>query len=425
MKVLLIGSGGREHALAWKLDQSELVTELVCAPGNAGIAQVASIAPIAADDIIGILALVQSGGFDFVVVGPEQPLALGLVDALKDMDVKVFGPTEAAAQLESSKAFTKDLCTRYNIPTAAYGVFTELKEAKAFLKTMKPPYVLKADGLAAGKGVVLPETKKEAEKELEEFFSGKFGEASTKVVIEEFMSGQEVSFFAISDGVTALPLIGAQDHKRAYDGDKGPNTGGMGAYSPTPVFTEDALSIVMDKIIQPTIHGMAKDGHPFVGVLFAGLMMTPEGPKLIEYNARFGDPECQVLMRRLQSDLMEIFIAAEAGDLDKLTPPAWFDDPVVNVVLASKGYPGKYRKGSMIKGIDVANDMDGVVVFHAGTKMNDKNAICAAGGRVLNITAQASSLEDAVVIAYKAIDEAIKWPGGFCRRDIAHHALKK
>ena len=425
MKVLLIGSGGREHALAWKLDQSELVTELVCAPGNAGIAQVASIAPIAADDIIGILALVQSGGFDFVVVGPEQPLALGLVDALQDMDVKVFGPTEAAAQLESSKAFTKDLCTRYNIPTAAYGVFTELKEAKAFLKTMKPPYVLKADGLAAGKGVVLPETKKEAEKELEEFFSGKFGEASTKVVIEEFMSGQEVSFFAISDGVTALPLIGAQDHKRAYDGDKGPNTGGMGAYSPTPVFTEDALSIVMDKIIQPTIHGMAKDGHPFVGVLFAGLMMTPEGPKLIEYNARFGDPECQVLMRRLQSDLMEIFIAAEAGDLDKLTPPAWFDDPVVNVVLASKGYPGKYRKGSMIKGIDVANDIDGVVVFHAGTKMNDKNAICAAGGRVLNITAQASSLEDAVVIAYKAIDEAIKWPGGFCRRDIAHHALKK
>ena len=425
MKVLLIGSGGREHALAWKLDQSELVTELVCAPGNAGIAQVASIAPIAADDIIGILALVQSGGFDFVVVGPEQPLALGLVDALKDMDVKVFGPTEAAAQLESSKAFTKDLCTRYNIPTAAYGVFTELKEAKAFLKTMKPPYVLKADGLAAGKGVVLPETKKEAEKELEEFFSGKFGEASTKVVIEEFMSGQEVSFFAISDGVTALPLIGAQDHKRAHDGDKGPNTGGMGAYSPTPVFTEDALSIVMDKIIQPTIHGMAKDGHPFVGVLFAGLMMTPEGPKLIEYNARFGDPECQVLMRRLQSDLMEIFIAAEAGDLDKLTPPAWFDDPVVNVVLASKGYPGKYRKGSMIKGIDVANDMDGVVVFHAGTKMNDKNAICAAGGRVLNITAQASSLEDAVAKAYKAIDEAIKWPGGFCRRDIAHHALKK
>ncbi len=423
MKVLLIGSGGREHALAWKLSQSELVRDLVCAPGNAGIAQLASIAPIPADDIIGIIALVQSGGFDFVVVGPEQPLALGLVDALQDLGVKVFGPTQAAAQLESSKAFTKELCSRYNIPTAAYGVFTDLKNAKAYLKTMKPPYVLKADGLAAGKGVVLPETRNEAEAELEEFFSGKFGEASNTVVIEEFMSGQEVSFFAISDGITAVPLIGAQDHKRAFDGDKGPNTGGMGAYSPAPVFDDAALALVMDKIIQPTIHGMAKDGHPFVGVLFAGLMMTPEGPKLIEYNARFGDPECQVLMRRLQSDLMEIFIAAESGDLDKLTAPAWFNDPVVNVVLATKGYPGKYKKGTQIKGIENANEMDGVVVFHAGTKLNDKGAFCAAGGRVLNITAQASNLEDAVARAYKAIDEAIKWPGGFCRRDIAHHAL--
>ena len=423
MKVLLIGSGGREHALAWKLSQSELVRDLVCAPGNAGIAQLASIAPIPADDIIGIIALVQSGGFDFVVVGPEQPLALGLVDALQDLGVKVFGPTQAAAQLESSKAFTKELCSRYNIPTAAYGVFTDLKNAKAYLKTMKPPYVLKADGLAAGKGVVLPETRNEAEAELEEFFSGKFGEASNTVVIEEFMSGQEVSFFAISDGITAVPLIGAQDHKRAFDGDKGPNTGGMGAYSPAPVFDDAALALVMDKIIQPTIHGMAKDGHPFVGVLFAGLMMTPEGPKLIEYNARFGDPECQVLMRRLQSDLMEIFIAAESGGLDKLTAPAWFNDPVVNVVLATKGYPGKYKKGTQIKGIENANEMDGVVVFHAGTKLNDKGAFCAAGGRVLNITAQASNLEDAVARAYKAIDEAIKWPGGFCRRDIAHHAL--
>ena len=370
MKTLLIGSGGREHALAWKLAQSDLVTELVCAPGNAGIAEVAAIAPIAADDLIGQLALVQSGGFDFVVVGPEQPLALGLVDALQDMGVKVFGPTQAAAQLESSKAFTKDLCKRYNIPTAAYGVFTELKEAKAYLKTMKPPYVLKADGLAAGKGVVLPETLKDAEKELKEFFSGKFGEASATVVIEEFMEGQEASFFAISDGKNALPLIAAQDHKRAFDGDKGPNTGGMGAYSPTPVFDEEALEIVMDKIIQPTIYGMAADGHPFVGVLFAGLMMTKDGPKLIEYNARFGDPECQVLMRRLQSDLMEIFIAAESGKLDTLTPPAWFDEPVVNVVLAAKGYPAAYKKGSKIKGIEKANEMEGVVVFHAGTKLS-------------------------------------------------------
>jgi len=423
MKVLLIGSGGREHALAWKLAQSPLVTELVCAPGNAGIAELASTVPIAADDIIGLIGLVQRDGYEFVVVGPEQPLALGIVDALQDIGVKVFGPSQAAAQLESSKAFTKDLCTRYNIPTAAYGVFTDLKKAKTYLKTMKPPYVLKADGLAAGKGVVLPETRKAAEKELEEFFSGKFGKASNKVVIEEFMTGQEASFFAISDGKTAIPLIAAQDHKRAFDGDKGPNTGGMGAYSPAPVFDQKALETVMEKIIQPTVYGMAKDGHPFVGVLFAGLMMTEAGPKLIEYNARFGDPECQVLMRRLQSDLMEIFIAAESGKLDKLTAPAWYDAPTVNVVLATKGYPGAYKKGSEIKGIDQANERDGVVVFHAGTEA-ENGKICAAGGRVLNITAQASELEKAVAKAYEAIDEAIDWPEGFCRRDIAHHALK-
>ena len=422
MKTLLIGSGGREHALAWKLSQSELVTELVCAPGNAGIAEVAAIAPVAADDMVGLMALVQSGGFDFVVIGPEQPLALGLVDALQDMGVKVFGPTQAAAQLESSKSFTKELCKKYKIPTADYGVFTDLKEAKAYLKTMKPPYVLKADGLAAGKGVVLPETLKEAEKELEEFFSGKFGEASATVLIEEFMEGAEASFFAISDGKYALPLIAAQDHKRAFDGDKGPNTGGMGAYSPTPVFGEAEIKTVMEKIIQPTVYGMEKDGHPFVGVLFAGLMMTKDGPKLIEYNARFGDPECQVLMRRLQSDLMEIFIAAESGKLGELTPPAWFDEPVVNVVLASKGYPGAYKKGSQIKGLAAANAMDDVVVFHAGTKM-DGDKLCAAGGRVLNVTAQAPSVKEAVDKAYKAIDEAIDWPEGFCRRDIAYQAL--
>ena len=422
MKTLLIGSGGREHALAWKLSQSELVTELVCAPGNAGIAQVAAIAPVAADDMVGLLALVQSGGFDFVVIGPEQPLALGLVDALQDMGVKVFGPTQAAAQLESSKSFTKELCKKYKIPTADYGVFTDLDEAKAFLKTMKPPYVLKADGLAAGKGVVLPETLKEAEKELEEFFSGKFGEASATVLIEEFMEGAEASFFAISDGKYALPLIAAQDHKRAFDGDKGPNTGGMGAYSPTPVFDEAAIKTVMETIIQPTVYGMEKDGHPFVGVLFAGLMMTKDGPKLIEYNARFGDPECQVLMRRLQSDLMEIFIAAESGKLGELTPPAWFDEPVVNVVLAAKGYPGAYKKGAQIKGLAAANAMDDIVVFHAGTKMKGKK-LCANGGRVLNVTAQAPTIKKAVDKAYKAIDEAIDWPEGFCRRDIAYQAL--
>ena len=385
MKCLLIGSGGREHALAWKLTQSPLVETLHCAPGNAGIAEVADIVPIPADDIIGLLGLVQREAYDFVVVGPEQPLALGIVDILKDEDVKVFGPTEAAAQLEASKAFTKKLCDKYKIPTAAYGVFTEQKEAEAFLKTMKAPYVLKADGLAAGKGVVIPTTLKEAKAELKEFFSGKFGDASKTVLIEEFMQGQEASFFAISDGKTALPLIAAQDHKRAFDGDEGPNTGGMGAYSPAPIFTDAVRDEVMEKIILPTVHGMAKDGHPFIGVLFAGLMITDEGPKLIEYNARFGDPECQVVMRRLQSDLMPILMAAEAGELDKIKDVSWFTEPVVNVVLASQGYPGKYRKGTVIKGVETANERDDVVVFHAGTK-RDGQKLKSNGGRVLNLS---------------------------------------
>ncbi len=422
MKVLLIGSGGREHALAWKLMQSDHVSELICAPGNAGIAQLAACVPVKADDIIGLIALVQNQKPDFVIIGPEQPLALGLVDALQDLGVKTFGPTQAAAQLESSKSFTKNFCARYKIPTADYGVFTNLKDAKAYLKTKTPPYVLKADGLAAGKGVVIPETLAEAETELEEFFSGKFGEASTTVVIEDFMTGQEVSFFAISDGQNALPLIGAQDHKRAFDGDKGPNTGGMGAYSPAPVFTTAEMAHVMETIIQPTVDGMAKDGHPFQGILFAGLMMTPNGPKLIEYNCRFGDPECQVLMRRLQSDIMDIFIAAQAGTLNAVTALTWSKDPVVNIVLATQGYPGPYDKGSVIKGIDNANTLDGIVVFHAGTK-HDGDTLTSAGGRVLNITSQASTLEAAVAQGYKAIDEAIDWPEGFCRRDIAHHAL--
>ena len=424
MKVLLIGSGGREHALAWKLSQSKHVTDLTCAPGNAGIADVANCVAVPADDIVGILGLVQRDGYDFVIVGPEQPLALGLVDALQDMDVKVFGPTQLAAQLEASKAFTKEFCTRYKIPTAAYGVFTEAKPALAYLKTMTAPYVIKADGLAAGKGVVIPETLKEAEIMVKALFSGKFGVAGEKIVIEEFMTGQEASFFAIADGETAIPLIAAQDHKRAFDGDKGPNTGGMGAYSPAPIFGKAEMETVMNTIIYPTVAGMKKDEIPFTGVLFAGLMMTKDGPKLIEYNARFGDPETQVLMRLLESDLMEIFIAAEAGKLSKLKAPAWFSEPVVNIVLAADGYPGKYKKGSVIKGIDDAEDLPGVKVFHAGTVRNEKDHLCAAGGRVLNITAQAKTLKEATELAYKAIDERIVWPEGFCRRDIAHHALK-
>ena len=424
MKLLLIGSGGREHALAWKLAQSPLVEELHCAPGNAGIAQVADIVDIKADDIIGLLALVQREAYDFVVVGPEQPLAMGLVDALDELGVKTFGPTEAAAQLESSKAFTKALCDKYKIPTAAYGVFTDIKEAKAFLKTMKAPYVLKADGLAAGKGVVIPETLKEAEAELKEFFSGKFGEASKTVLIEEFMHGQEASFFAISDGENAFPLIAAQDHKRAFDGDTGPNTGGMGAYSPAPVFTDEIMTAVMKDIIHPTIFGMAKDGHPFKGVLFAGLMLTKDGPKLIEYNARFGDPECQVIMRRLQSDLLPILLAAQAGTLDKIDSAAWFEEPVANVVLAAKGYPGKYKKGTVIKGVEEANEKDDVVIFHAGTRRGENcGKLKANGGRVLNVTASGETLQEAVDKAYAAIDD-IQWSDKQFRTDIAHHALK-
>ena len=423
MNVLLIGSGGREHALAWKLDQSPSVTELTCAPGNAGIAEIAAIVDIPADDIVGILGLVQRMEIDFVVVGPEVPLAMGLVDLLKDQGVAVFGPSQAAAQLESSKAFTKDFCKRYNIPTADYQVFTSKDEAIAYIHQGNPPFVIKADGLAAGKGVVISESKFDAEDEIKEFFSGKFGEASQKVIIEEFMTGQEASFFAISDGETAMPLIAAQDHKRAHDGDKGPNTGGMGAYSPAPVFDQKALETVMEKIIQPTVYGMNKDGNPFVGVLFAGIMMTKSGPKLIEYNARFGDPECQVLMRRMSSDIMDILVPAATGKLAKAKLPAWFDEVVVNVVLAANGYPGKYNKGTPIKGLEAANEMEGVQVFHAGTKLNDNGQLVSNGGRVLNVTASGETVREAVDRAYAAIDEAIDWKDGFCRRDIAHHAL--
>lgn len=424
MKILLIGSGGREHALAWKLKQSPQVTDLTVAPGNAGIAAIANVVDVKADDIVGLIALAQRGAYDLVVVGPEQPLALGLVDALKLRDIKVFGPTQSASQLESSKAFTKDLCDRYDIPTAKYGVFTDVAAAKAYLRRMDAPYVLKADGLAAGKGVVIPETLADAETELDEFFSGKFGEASTTVVIEEFMQGAEASFFAICDGTTALPLIAAQDHKRAFDGDRGPNTGGMGAYSPAPVFTDDVFAQTMARIIQPTIDGMAKDGNPFTGILFAGLMITDDGPKLIEYNVRFGDPECQVVMRRMQSDLVDLLIAAEAGTLDTVTPPAWFTEPVVNVVLAAKGYPGTYKKGTVISGVDAANGHDDVVVFHAGTRRGRNcGKLKANGGRVLNITASGETLKDAVDLAYTVIKDDIKWSDKQFRTDIAHQAL--
>lgn len=423
MKILLVGSGGREHALAWKISQSPKCTHLICAPGNAGIAEIADCANIAAGDVLSLIGLIQREAIDFVIIGPEVPLAMGLVDALSELGIASFGPTQDAAQLESSKAFTKDFCMRHDIPTARYDVFTKEEDAVAFLDEMNAPYVLKADGLAAGKGVVIAQSKDEAITELGEFFSGKFGDASECVVIEEFMTGYEISFFAICDGTNILPLIEAQDHKRAFDGDKGPNTGGMGAYSPAADFDDTLRQTIIDKILIPTAKGMKSENMPFVGVLFAGLMITDEGPKLIEYNARFGDPECQVLMRRLQSDVMDIFIAASEGTLDKLAAPKWSDDPVVNVVLSAQGYPGKYEKNTLIKGVDAANLMDGVQVFHAGTRRDEDGSLRANGGRVLNITAEGKSTAEAVKRAYNAIDEAVIWPEGFCRRDIAKQAL--
>ena len=422
MKVLLIGSGGREHALAWKINQSPLCDQLICAPGNAGICEIADCVDIKADDVVGLVDFALKEAVNFVVVGPEVPLALGLVDDLLKQGIAVFGPTEDAAMLETSKAFTKDFCTRHDIPTAKYDVFTNVEDAKVYLDGMTAPYVIKADGLAAGKGVVIAETKDEAETELDAFFSGKFGNAGDCVLIEEFMTGHEISFFALADGKTVLPLMAAQDHKRAYDGDKGPNTGGMGAYSPVPGFDDERR--IMDEILIPTIRGMIAEGAPFTGVLFAGLMMTTEGPKLIEYNVRFGDPECQVLMRRLETDLLAMMIAAAKGKLADVGLVEWSQNAVVNVVVAAKGYPGSYAKGETIKGVEAANLMDGVQVFHAGTTRGEDGALLSAGGRVLNITAEGKTVAQAVKRAYAAIDEAINWPGGFVRRDIAKQALK-
>lgn len=425
MKILLVGAGGREHALAWKIRQSPLCTQLICAPGNAGICELADCVSIEADDIDALVDFALNEGVNFVVIGPEVPLDLGLVDRLQAQGIAAFGPSELAAQLESSKAFTKDFCARHDIPTARYDIFTRLDDAINYLSEMRPPYVLKADGLAAGKGVVITTDKDAAIAELRDFFGGKFGEASKIVVIEEFLRGPEISFFALSDGKTVLPLIEAQDHKRAYDGDKGPNTGGMGAYSPVPGFGPDERQRVIDEILIPTVAGMRAENMPFKGVLFAGLMMTEDGPKLIEYNVRFGDPECQVLMRRLKSDLVEMMAACVQERLAELPAPVWSDTPVVNVVMAAKGYPGPYQKGERIRGVEAANLEPGVRVFHAGTRRGTDGALLSNGGRVLNITAQGNHLEEALDRAYAVIDNIIDWPGGRVRRDIAWQAKHK
>lgn len=422
MNVLLLGSGGREHALAWAIAASPLVTKLWCAPGNAGIAEVATCLLLDLTDHASIIRACHDNKIDFVVVGPEGPLVAGLVDELSAAGIKAFGPTKAAAQLEGSKGFTKDFCTEFAIPTAAYGRFSEAGAAKAYLAGQPLPIVIKADGLAAGKGVVIAMSKAEAVAAIDACFAGAFGAAGAEVVIEEFMDGEEASFFALCDGRYALALATAQDHKRVSDGDVGLNTGGMGAYSPAPVMTPELTARVMDEIIRPTVAGMMKRGMPFKGVLYAGLMITEAGPKLIEYNVRFGDPETQVLLPRLKSDLLAALLATADGVLSTFDL-RWRDEVALTVVMAAKGYPGKVKKGSEIKGLDAAAKIDGVAIFHAGT-IRRGDQIQANGGRVLNITAIGHSVAEAQGQAYVAIDQ-LDWPGGFCRRDIGWRAIAR
>ena len=421
MHILLIGSGGREHALAWKIAASPLVTKLRCAPGNAGIAREAECVALDVANHAAVIAFCQTNDVDLVVVGPETPLAAGIVDDLGAAGIKVFGPSKAAAQLEGSKGFTKDLCREFNIPTGAYRRFNDAAEALAYVRAQGAPIVVKADGLAAGKGVVVAKTLAEAEAAVAMMFEGAFGAAGAEVVIEEFLSGREISFFALCDGETAIPLASAQDHKRVFDHDQGPNTGGMGAYSPTPFVTPEIHDQIMSRIILPTVAGMKQRGTPFRGVLYAGVMLTDQGPKLFEYNVRFGDPECQVLMLRMMSDIVPAFLAACDGEL-KHFDLRWYAEPALTVVMAANGYPGDYKKGTRIDGLDEAAKVEGVEIFHAGTVAKD-GAILANGGRVLNICATGKTVTEAQARAYEAIDR-IKWSDGFCRRDIAWQAVE-
>jgi len=427
MKILIVGSGGREHALAWRLKQSSRVTEIVAAPGNPGIAALARCENIAADDIEALVSLAKFERPNLVIIGPEVPLVMGLADKLRAIDIPVFGPSARAAMLEGSKGFSKDFMAKYNIPTARYRRFEahQAAEAKAYLETFDgPPYVLKADGLAAGKGVVIPETKAEAEAEIDAMLGGRFGAASASLVIEEFMHGEEASFFALCDGETAVALAGAQDHKRVGDGDTGPNTGGMGAYSPAPILDAAMQKRVMNEIVTPTVNGMKQDGRPYRGVLFVGLMIDEKhGPRVVEYNVRFGDPECQVIMTRLKDDPLPQLLACATGGLAGCARLERFADHAVAVVMAGAGYPGEPKKGGVIRNLDEAGKVPGVTVFHAGTAKKGDDII-ANGGRVLNVTATAPTLQQAVTRAYEAVD-AIDWPEGFCRRDIAWRALKR
>ncbi|MGE0407917.1 MAG: phosphoribosylamine--glycine ligase [Amphiplicatus sp.] len=422
MKVLLVGGGGREHALGWKIAQSPVLSKLYLAPGNPGLKPLGETLAISADDVDGLVSAAHSLKIDLVVAGPEGPLAAGLADRLGETGVPCFGPSRAAARLETSKGFAKEVSAAAGAPTAAYARFSEARAAKTYLRGQPAPYVVKADGLAAGKGVVIADTLAEADAAVDAMLGGGFGEAGAEIVIEEFMQGEEASFFVLSDGERISPLIAAQDHKRAFDGDKGPNTGGMGAYSPAPVFTPEIERLSMTRIIEPVVQEMARRGTPYRGVLYAGLMVDEKGPRLVEFNARFGDPECQVLMRRLKSDILPALYASATGALNGARLD-WTGEAAALVVLAAKGYPGAYKKGSRIHGVEDANAVPGIVVFHAGTEEKD-GALLASGGRVLNVTATGADIGEAVARAYEGVDR-IDWPDGFCRRDIGWRALAR
>jgi phosphoribosylamine--glycine ligase len=423
MKILIVGSGGREHALAWKLKQSPLVTEIVCAPGNPGMAHLGRIVAIPVTDVNQIAGLAAREQFALVVIGPEAPLELGLADRLRALNIPVFGPNKAAARLETSKAFARDFCEMLKIPSAGYRVFDDAPNAKAYLGEREPPFVIKADGLAAGKGVVIAETRREADQAIDEIlFLRKFGTAGQRIVIEDFLPGEEASIFAISDGETAIAFGAAQDHKRVYDGDKGPNTGGMGAYSPAPVASAEVIERAMAEIMTPTISAIGKAGAPFQGALYAGVMVSGGQARQFEFNVRFGDPETQILMMRLKSDLLPYLMACAKGGLKDLPPLEWDPRPAVTVIMAAQGYPDTPLTGSVIRGLAQAEETPGVTIFHSGTRQDEDGLLRAAGGRVLSVTAIGATLQQAVDQAYQAIDR-IDWPGGFCRRDIGWRAL--
>lgn len=420
MNILILGSGGREHSLAWAATQNPKCDRLIVAPGNAGMAAIADCAALDIEDRSAVVSFAEEAAIDFVIVGPEAPLAAGVADRLREAGILCFGPSAEAAQLEASKTFTKQICDAAGAPTAAYAHFTDAAAARDYIKAQGAPIVVKADGLAAGKGVIVAMTEAEALAAVDDMFGGVFGGAGAEVVIEEFMTGEEASFFVLCDGETVLPIGTAQDHKRVYEGDNGPNTGGMGAYSPAPVLTDAIAAQALEEIVRPTMAEMVRRGTPYQGVLYVGLMIEDGRARLVEYNARFGDPECQVLMMRLGAQALDLMLACAEGTLAE-AQVNWADDHALTVVMAAEGYPGSYAKGTEIRGVDNLAGDSFEMVFHAGTVRTD-GKLLANGGRVLNVTARGASLAEAKERAYALVDQ-IDWPDGFCRRDIGWRAL--